>query len=87
MLDSGSFLSPLRLPSQDSLIKLCSLFLGISNNSPTYAFLHPSRGTDVIINFDASSDVMSEAAPARNQEMGDMKGDFIFAAVSVSSLS
>ena len=47
---------------------------GISNNCPTYAFLHPSRGTDVIINFDASSDVMSEAAPARNQEMGDMKG-------------
>ena len=51
---------------------------GISNNCPTYAFLHPSRGTDVIINFDASSDVMSEAAPARNQEMGDMKGTHRF---------
>jgi hypothetical protein len=45
-----------------------------SNNCPTYPFLHPSRGTDVIINFDASSDVQSEAAAARNQEMGDMKG-------------
>ncbi|KAJ7703025.1 acyl transferase/acyl hydrolase/lysophospholipase [Mycena rosella] len=47
---------------------------GMANNLPTHVFLHPARDTDVMILFDASSDVQKGAAIARINEFGATKG-------------
>ncbi|KAJ7240641.1 acyl transferase/acyl hydrolase/lysophospholipase [Mycena haematopus] len=47
---------------------------GMANNLPTHVFLHPARDVDVVILFDASSDVQKGSALARINEYGATKG-------------
>ncbi|KAJ7449436.1 putative cytosolic phospholipase A2 [Mycena galericulata] len=47
---------------------------GMANNLPTHVFVHPARDVDVVILFDASSDVQKGAALARINEYGATKG-------------
>ncbi|KAF7339030.1 Lysophospholipase [Mycena venus] len=47
---------------------------GMANNLPIHVFLHPARDVDVMILFDASSDVQKGAALARINEYGATKG-------------
>ncbi|KAJ6459053.1 acyl transferase/acyl hydrolase/lysophospholipase [Mycena sanguinolenta] len=47
---------------------------GMANNLPTQVFLHPARDVDVVILFDASSDVQKGAAIQRINEYGATKG-------------
>ncbi|KAI5475572.1 FabD/lysophospholipase-like protein [Pseudohyphozyma bogoriensis] len=47
---------------------------GMANNCPTHVFLHPARDTDVIILFDASSDVQKGSALSRINDFGHTKG-------------
>ncbi|KAK6974522.1 lysophospholipase [Favolaschia claudopus] len=47
---------------------------GMANNLPAHVFLHPARDVDVMILFDASSDVQKGSAIARINEYGATKG-------------
>lgn len=46
----------------------------MDNNCPTYVLLHPGRGVDVIINMDASSDVLNDAFQERVDQIGSRRG-------------
>jgi cytosolic phospholipase A2 len=47
---------------------------GMDNNCPTYVLLHPGRGVDVIINMDASSDVLNDTFQERVDQIGSRRG-------------
>ncbi|KAK0531751.1 hypothetical protein OC834_002849 [Tilletia horrida] len=47
---------------------------GLSNNLPSHVLMHPGRNVDVIIAFDASSDVQKGAAVQRIHEFGRDRG-------------
>ncbi|KAJ7751925.1 acyl transferase/acyl hydrolase/lysophospholipase [Mycena maculata] len=47
---------------------------GMANNLPMHVFLHPARDVDVMILFDASSDVQKGAAIQRINDFGATKG-------------
>lgn len=47
---------------------------GMDNNCPTYVLLHPAREADVIINMDASSDVMKDTFQERVDQIGSRRG-------------
>ena len=47
---------------------------GMDNNCPTYVMLHPKRGVDVILNMDASSDVLKDSFPQRVDQIGSRRG-------------
>ncbi|KAF2668372.1 putative cytosolic phospholipase A2 [Microthyrium microscopicum] len=47
---------------------------GMDNNCPTYVMLHPSREVDVIINMDASSDVLKDTFQERVDQIGSRRG-------------
>jgi phospholipase A2 len=47
---------------------------GLDNNCPTYVFLHPGRSVDVILNMDASSDVLKDTFPQRVDQIASRKG-------------
>ncbi|KAK7002335.1 lysophospholipase [Favolaschia claudopus] len=47
---------------------------GMANNLPAHVFLHPARDVDVMILFDASSDVQKGSAIERINEYGATKG-------------
>ncbi|KAK0553380.1 hypothetical protein OC846_002540 [Tilletia horrida] len=47
---------------------------GLSNNLPSHVLMHPGRNVDVIIAFDASSDVQKGAAIQRIHEFGRDRG-------------
>jgi phospholipase A2 len=45
-----------------------------ANNCPTHVFCHPARSVDIVLNFDASSDVQKGAALDRINDFGTTKG-------------
>ncbi|CAD6930211.1 unnamed protein product [Tilletia controversa] len=47
---------------------------GLSNNLPSHVLMHPGRNVDIIIAFDASSDVQKGAAIQRIHEFGRDRG-------------
>lgn len=47
---------------------------GMDNNCPTYVMLHPKREVDVIINLDASSDVLKDSFQNRVDQIGSRRG-------------
>jgi cytosolic phospholipase A2 len=47
---------------------------GMDNNCPTYVLLHPSRGVDLILNMDASSDVQKDSFQERVDQIGSRRG-------------
>ncbi|VUC28088.1 unnamed protein product [Clonostachys rosea] len=47
---------------------------GMDNNCPTYVLLHPVRGVDIIMNMDASSDVLNDTFQERVDQIGSRKG-------------
>ncbi|CAH0021212.1 unnamed protein product [Clonostachys rhizophaga] len=47
---------------------------GMDNNCPTYVLLHPARGVDIIMNMDASSDVLNDTFQERVDQIGSRKG-------------
>lgn len=46
---------------------------GMDNNCPTYVLLHPKREVDVIINLDASSDVLKDSFQQRVDQIGSRR--------------
>jgi cytosolic phospholipase A2 len=47
---------------------------GMDNNCPTYVMLHPKREVDVILNLDASSDVLKDSFQQRVDQIGNRRG-------------
>ncbi|KIX00994.1 uncharacterized protein Z518_10060 [Rhinocladiella mackenziei CBS 650.93] len=46
---------------------------GMDNNCPTYVMLHPHRQVDVILNMDASSDVLKDSFQERVDQIGSRR--------------
>jgi phospholipase A2 len=47
---------------------------GMDNNCPTYVMLHSSRKVDIILNMDASSDVLKDTFQERVDQIGSRRG-------------
>ncbi|KAM0751014.1 FabD/lysophospholipase-like protein [Meredithblackwellia eburnea MCA 4105] len=60
---------------------------GMANNCPQHVFLHPARDCDLIILFDASSDVQKGAALTRINDYGATKGLVFTPRVHLSDLA
>lgn len=69
-LESGQ----LRPPGLENSPRIHLIDSGMDNNTPTYVLLHPKRQSDVIINMDASSDVLKDKFQARVDQIGSRRG-------------
>jgi len=47
---------------------------GMDNNCPTYVLMHPNREADVVINMDASSDVLKDSFQQCVDQIGSRRG-------------
>ena len=63
-----------RPPGLENSPRIQLIDSGMDNNCPTYVLTHPKRDTDIIINMDASSDVLNDAFQERVDQIGGRRG-------------
>ena len=63
-----------REPGLENSPRIHLIDSGMDNNCPTYVMLHPKREVDVILNMDASSDVLKDSFQQRVDQIGSRRG-------------
>lgn len=63
-----------RVPPIENSPRIHLIDSGMDNNCPTYVMLHPRREVDVILNMDASSDVLKDSFQDRVDQIGSRRG-------------
>jgi phospholipase A2 len=63
-----------RLPGLENSPRIHLIDSGMDNNCPTYVMLHPERKVDVMLNMDASSDVLKDSFQQRVDQIGSRRG-------------
>jgi phospholipase A2 len=63
-----------RPPGLENSPRIHLIDSGMDNNCPTYVMLHPEREVDVILNMDASSDVLKDTFQQRVDQIGSRRG-------------